>query len=99
MPEKTPAPQKAKRFRRGEASEYLKTEWGLSYASRTLAKMASVSSDGPPMEYDGRRPFLPAGRLRRMGGPQDWTARPQHLRVEGGPLSHAHEQRNSAKGG
>ena len=69
MPEKTPAPLKAKRFRRGEASEYLKTEWGLSYASRTLAKMASVSSDGPPMEYDGRRPLYPQDAL------DEWAAR------------------------
>jgi hypothetical protein len=68
MPENAAAPQKAKRFRRAEASEYLKSEWGLSYAPRTLAKMASVSSDGPPMEYDRRRPLYPQDAL------DEWAA-------------------------
>ena len=69
MPDKASAPNEVKRFRRVEASEYLKTEWGLSYAPRTLAKMASVSSDGPPMEYDGRRPLYPQDAL------DEWAAR------------------------
>ena len=68
MSEIASAPQKAKRFRRVEASAYLKAEWGLSYAPRTLAKLASISSEGPLMEYDGRRPLYPQDSLDEWAG-------------------------------
>jgi hypothetical protein len=48
----------ARRLRRVEASAYLKEAWGLSYAPRTLAKLASVGGS-PPMEYAGRIPLYP----------------------------------------
>jgi hypothetical protein len=48
----------ARRLRRAEASEYLKETWGLSYGSRTLAKLATLGG-GPPMEYAGRIPLYP----------------------------------------
>ena len=68
MPNKTPPAKKAKRFRRAEVPSYLKEEWGLSYGSRTLAKLATVGG-GPPMEYDGRRPLYPQDAL------DEWAAR------------------------
>ena len=48
----------APRLRRTEASIYLKETWGLSYCSRTLAKLATIGG-GPPMEYAGRIPLYP----------------------------------------
>ena len=48
----------ARRLRRTEASTYLKETWGLSYGSRTLAKLATIGG-GPPMEYAGRIPLYP----------------------------------------
>ena len=46
------------RLRRAEASAYLKQTWGLSYGTRTLAKLATIGG-GPPMEYAGRIPLYP----------------------------------------
>jgi hypothetical protein len=62
MPNKTTPATKAKRFRRAEVPAYLKLEWGLSYSSKTLAKLATLGG-GPPMEYDGRRPLYPQDGL------------------------------------
>ena len=44
-----------RRYRRSEASKYLKEMWGLDYAPRTLAKLACIGG-GPEMEYAGRFP-------------------------------------------
>ena len=44
-----------RRYRRPEASKYLKDVWGLSYGPRTLAKLACIGG-GPEMEYAGRFP-------------------------------------------
>jgi len=49
----------ARRLRRADASAYLKETWGLSYAPRTLAKLASTGGSPPPMEYAGRIPLYP----------------------------------------
>ena len=46
-----------KLFRRRNSSKYLKENWGLDFAPRTLAKIACVSSDGPEMRYVGRIPY------------------------------------------
>jgi hypothetical protein len=48
----------ARRLRRADASTYLKETWGLSYGTKTLAKLATVGG-GPPMEYAGRIPLYP----------------------------------------
>ena len=52
----------ARRLRRSEASAYLKQAWGLSYGTRTLAKLATIGG-GPPMEYAGRIPLYPEDGL------------------------------------
>lgn len=51
-----------RRLRRAAASDYLRTVWGLSYAPRTLAKLAVVGGS-PPMEYAGRFPLYPEDGL------------------------------------
>lgn len=57
------APTKnTKRYRRIDASEYLKATWGLSYVPNTLAKLATLGG-GPPMEYAGRIPLYPQDGL------------------------------------
>ena len=51
--------QKARRFRRIEASQYLLETWGISRTPKTLAKLAVVGG-GPAFEKDGRFPlYLP----------------------------------------
>jgi hypothetical protein len=45
-----------RRFRRNDASRYLKETWGLDFATRTLAKFACLGG-GPVMEYSGRIPL------------------------------------------
>jgi hypothetical protein len=47
-----------RRLRRTEASEFLKREFNLSYTPRTLAKMASTSSDGPVFRKTSGRAVL-----------------------------------------
>ena len=44
------------RLRRSVASVYLKNQWGLDYAQRTLAKLACLGG-GPKMQYAGRFPL------------------------------------------
>ena len=56
-------PQKqARRYRRSEASDYLKQNWDLQYSPRTLAKLAVIGGS-PPMEYAGRFPLYPEDGL------------------------------------
>jgi hypothetical protein len=50
------------RFRRDEASAYLKTNWGLDRKPSTLAKYASLGG-GPKFEYAGRIPIYPQDQL------------------------------------
>ena len=47
--------KEVRRFRRKDASAYLKAVWGLDYAPRTLAKLACIGG-GPEMEYAARFP-------------------------------------------
>jgi hypothetical protein len=54
------APQRARRFRRKEACDYLSDEHGVRRSPRTLAKLA-VLGGGPVMIYEGRFPtYTPA---------------------------------------
>ncbi len=54
---------KIRRYRRTEAARYLQEQWGIPCSSKTLAKIACVSSDGPEMEYSGRIPLYPEDGL------------------------------------
>jgi hypothetical protein len=56
------ASQNYSRFRRHEASAYLKEKWGLDRRPATLAKYASVGG-GPKLEYAGRIPIYPQDEL------------------------------------
>jgi hypothetical protein len=56
------AEQQYRRFRRNEASEYLKETWGLDRKVSTLGKYAS-SGGGPRFEYAGRVPLYPQDEL------------------------------------
>lgn len=46
-----------KLLRRQEASEYLRENWGLSYTTGTLAKMASNGNGPPSIRGPMRSPF------------------------------------------
>ena len=45
-----------RRFRRVEASTYLKDNWGIDFKPSTLAKVASIGG-GPRFEHAGRFPL------------------------------------------
>ncbi len=53
-----------RRFRRAQASEYLKSEWGLNYRPTTLAKLATIGG-GPAFEHFGRWPVYRQDELDR----------------------------------
>lgn len=56
------SPARVRRHRRVGASAYLKDQWGIDYAPKTLAKLACIGG-GPPMEYVGRIPTYPEDGL------------------------------------
>ena len=72
-------------LRRTEAANYVTTIYGFPCSPKTLAKLACVSSDGPPFRLAGRFPLYPTrvwmpGRLPRLAlGPVDITS--PHLRL------------------
>ena len=51
-----------RRYRRPDASKYLKEVWDLTYVPRTLAKLACIGG-GPEMEYAGRFPLYTEAAL------------------------------------
>ena len=56
MPLEHSPPKSVRRFRRVQASAYLKEVWGISRSPKTLAKL-NVIGGGPLVEYDGRIPL------------------------------------------
>jgi hypothetical protein len=56
-------------LRRDAAAKYVRERWGLPCATRTLAKIACVSSDGPEMHYAGRVPLYTVESL------DDWASK------------------------
>jgi hypothetical protein len=67
-------PHRRRRYRRSEASVYLKDAHDLDCACATLAKLAVIGG-GPPMEYVGRWPFYPEDGL------DDWATSKTSQRV------------------
>jgi hypothetical protein len=50
-------------LRRSEAARYVVENYGIPCAARTLAKLACVSSEGPPFRLAGRFPLYPTSGL------------------------------------
>ena len=50
-------------FRRQDAARYITDTYGLPCSPRTLAKLACVSSRGPPFRKAGRWPMYPVSGL------------------------------------
>jgi hypothetical protein len=50
-------------LRRTEAAKYITATYGFPCSPKTLAKLACVSSDGPPFRMAGRTPLYPVTRL------------------------------------
>jgi hypothetical protein len=50
-------------LRRTEAAEYVTSTYGFPCSPKTLAKLACVSSDGPPFRMAGRIPLYPQDGL------------------------------------
>lgn len=53
----------ASRLRRIEAARYVHKKYGIPCSAKTLAKLACVSSDGPPFQMVGRIPLYPVSAL------------------------------------
>jgi hypothetical protein len=50
-------------LRRTEAAKYVTDTFGLPCSPKTLAKLACVSSEGPPFHLAGRTPLYPTSGL------------------------------------
>jgi hypothetical protein len=50
-------------LRRTEAASYVTSTYGIPCSPKTLAKLACVSSDGPPFRLAGRFPLYPTSGL------------------------------------
>jgi hypothetical protein len=50
---------KVRLLRRVEAAKYVTDTYGIPCSPKTLAKIACVSSDGPPIRMVGRIPLYP----------------------------------------
>ena len=50
-------------LRRTEAAEYVTANYGFPCSPKTLAKLACVSSEGPPFRLAGRFPLYPKSGL------------------------------------
>jgi hypothetical protein len=50
-------------LRRAEAAKYVTDTYGFTCSPRTLAKLACVSSRGPPFRLAGRTPLYPTSGL------------------------------------
>jgi hypothetical protein len=50
-------------LRRSEAARYVVENYGIPCAAKTLAKLACVSSKGPPFRLVGRFPLYPTSGL------------------------------------
>lgn len=54
-------------LRREQAAEYVRETYGFPCSPKTLAKLACVSSEGPPFRMAGRIPLYP------QTGLDDWA--------------------------
>ena len=50
-------------LRRTEAAQYVTNKFGIPCSPKTLAKLACVSSEGPPFRLAGRFPLYPTDGL------------------------------------
>ena len=50
-------------LRRTEAAKYITDTYGIPCSPKTLAKLACVSSEGPPFRLAGRFPLYPTSGL------------------------------------
>jgi hypothetical protein len=50
-------------LRRTEAAQYITDNYSVPCSPKTLAKLACVSSDGPPFRMAGRFPLYPTSGL------------------------------------
>jgi hypothetical protein len=57
------AAQPERLLRRTEAAKYVTEAYGIPCSPKTLAKLACVSSEGPPFRLAGRFPLYPVTGL------------------------------------
>lgn len=57
------ADRRERLLRRTEAATYVTDTFGIPCSPKTLAKLACISSDGPPFRLAGRFPLYPTSGL------------------------------------
>ena len=63
-------------LRRAEAAKYVVETYNVPCSPKTLAKIACVSSDGPPFRFAGRFPLYPISGLDAWAQKQDRPSGP-----------------------
>ena len=61
--QKNDTPEEERFLRRSEAAKYVVDKYNMPCSPKTLAKLACVSSDGPPFRLAGRFPLYPVSGL------------------------------------
>ena len=61
--QKNDTPEEERCLRRSEAAKYVVDKYNIPCSPKTLAKLACVSSDGPPFRLAGRFPLYPVSGL------------------------------------
>jgi hypothetical protein len=56
-------PEQERLLRRTEAAEYVANKFNIPCSPKTLAKLACISSEGPPFRLAGRFPLYPVSGL------------------------------------
>ena len=73
-------------LRRVEAAQYVRDTHNIPCSPKTLAKLACVSSEGPPFRLAGRFPLYPVSGTQRLGARENWSVGPIDLRSPTGRL-------------
>ena len=67
-------------LRRKDAAKYVVETYNVPCSPKTLAKLACVSSNGPPFRLAGRFPLYPIIGSRCLGALQNWALGPVNVR-------------------
>ena len=69
-------------LRRAEAAKYVVEKYNVPCSPKTLAKLACVSSNGPPFRFAGTFPAVSDFGSRCLGALQNWAVDPIDVRSQ-----------------
>ena len=82
-------------LRRTQAAAYVTETYGIPCSPKTLAKLACVSTSGPPFRLAGRFPLYPTSGLDTWAQKQDRTARPFDVGSASRRVNHSPRQQKA----